>query len=88
MMLLTRILAEGKQLPPEVNDPIVQLLKWFLGGALIVILGALIVAGAQFYSRRSSGDDGLSEAGGNVLWILGGAIVAASCTVIALAVMP
>ncbi len=87
-MMLTRILAEGKQLPPEVNDPIVQLLKWFLGGALILILAALIVAGGQFYSSRKEGSDGLSEAGEKVLWILGGAIVAASCSAIALAVMP
>ena len=85
-MGLLGFLAEGKTLPPEVNEPIVQLLRWLLGGALILILGALIVAGGQFYSRRNSGDDGLTEAGASVLWILGGAIIAASCTAIALAV--
>lgn len=87
-MTLTLILAEGKTLPTEVSTPIVQLLKWGLGGALILITAALIVAGAQFYARRQGGESGLSEAGANVLWILTGAIIAASCTAIAVAVMP
>ena len=75
-----------KQLPPEVSEPLVQLLSWLLWFALAGCLTWLILAGGKFYqARRDGSSQGLGDSDGaqGALFSLLGAVVATSATTIA-----
>lgn len=50
--IAVEILAEGKQLPPEVLEPLMQVLRWFLWLVFLSFLARLIWAGGHFAYQR------------------------------------
>ncbi|WP_405165417.1 hypothetical protein OG203_10085 [Nocardia sp. NBC_01499] len=76
-----------KQMPPEVLEPLMQLLNWLLWFVLLVCLAWMIVsAGKLWISFRS--DLAMNDASHGVLMSLLGAIVASTASGIALAFLP
>ncbi|MFC9999619.1 hypothetical protein [Nocardia sp. NPDC127526] len=81
------IMLAQKSLPDEVKEPIEQLLRWFLGGALIVCLIWLLVASARFFMYWRGGEDRLTDATASVVLNVLGAAVASGCAGIATAIL-
>ncbi|MEV0766522.1 hypothetical protein [Nocardia sp. NPDC050435] len=73
-------------MPSSVTEPVTQLLRWGLGLAMIISLIWLIIAATNFWTARRDGGD-IADSAAGVFRVLGGAIIASSCTVIAVAVM-
>lgn len=65
--------------PPGVGDKVQTILNWTFWGAIVVLVGALIVAGATMAINNRRGD-GISDGIGKVVIVLIGAAIVASAS--------
>jgi hypothetical protein len=85
-MSATDLLAY-KQMPPEVLQPLMQLLNWLLWFVLLVCLAWMIASAGRLWLSFKS-DLAMNDASFGVLMSLLGAVVASTASGIALAFLP
>ena len=80
------VLADGKELPPEVKEPLLQVLGWLLWLAFLSFTARLIYAGGRFaWARSRSLGDG--EATVDVVVTLVWTVIASAASGIAAAIL-
>ena len=76
-----------KRMPPEVVEPVMQLINWLLWVVLLFCLAWMIISAGRLWSAMRD-DMAVNDASHGIVMSLIGAVVASSASAIALTLLP